>query len=146
MTESHTLRASLALASRFENIEIAARTLAELCQQAGHGGDADYWLSTALRDAVANAVRHGNQNDPTREVRVDYEIVDSVVTIRVEDDGDGFDPSDIPDPTDPANLLRPSGRGIFYMRQFMNHVEFGRASSGGTAVVMVRDLAQTDTG
>ena len=145
MTESHTLRASLALASRFENIEIAARTLAELCRQAGHDGDADYWLATALREAVANAVRHGNQNDPTREVRVDYEIVDSVVTIRVEDDGDGFDPSDIPDPTDPANLLRPSGRGIFYMRQFMNHVEFGRSSSGGTAVVMVRDLAQTDT-
>jgi serine/threonine-protein kinase RsbW len=145
MTESNTLRASLALASRFENIEIAARTLAELCQQAGHDGDGDYWLTTALREAVANAVRHGNQNDPTREVRVDYQVVDSVVTIRVEDEGDGFDPADIPDPTDPANLLRPSGRGIFYMRQFMNHVEFGRSSSGGTAVVMVRDLTQTDT-
>ncbi|MGD9253822.1 MAG: ATP-binding protein, partial [Holophagae bacterium] len=108
-------------------------------------GDADYWLSTALREAVANAIRHGNQNDPTREVRIDFEIVDSVVTIRVEDEGDGFDPTGIPDPTDPANLLRPSGRGIFYMRQFMSQVDFGRASSGGTAVVMVRDLTQTDT-
>jgi serine/threonine-protein kinase RsbW len=145
MIESHTLRASLVLASRFENIEIAARTLVELCQQAGNDGDADYWLSTALREAVANAIRHGNQNDPTREVRIDFEIVDSVVTIRVEDEGDGFDPTGIPDPTDPANLLRPSGRGIFYMRQFMSQVDFGRASSGGTAVVMVRDLTQTDT-
>ena len=71
---------------------------------------------------------------------VDYQTV----TIRVEDEGDGFDPNDIPDPTDPENLLRPSGRGIFYMRQFMNRVDFSTAPGGGTTVVMVRDLASND--
>jgi serine/threonine-protein kinase RsbW len=93
---------------------------------------------------VANAVRHGNQRNPERLVRVAYLIDNSTVTIRVEDEGDGFDPGTIPDPTDPENLLRPSGRGIFYMRQFMNRVDFRPTAAGGTAVVMVKDLASND--
>jgi serine/threonine-protein kinase RsbW len=101
-------------------------------------------LVTSLREAVANAVRHGNRRDPERLVRVAYLIDNSTVTIRVEDEGEGFDPADIPDPTDPENLLRPSGRGIFYMRQFMNRVDFGSTEAGGTAVVMVKDLASNE--
>jgi serine/threonine-protein kinase RsbW len=139
------LKANLVLASRFENIEVAERALLDLCHRAGLGGDDDYWLVTALREALANAVRHGNMQDPDRYVRVAYVVENSTVTITVEDEGEGFDPKDIPDPTDPENLLRPNGRGIFYMRQFMNHVEFSPAPGGGTAVRMVRDLAQIDT-
>ena len=138
------LKANLVLASRFDNIEVAERALVDLCQRAGCSEDSEYWLTTALREAVANAVRHGNRQDPKRSVHLEYEVNDSTVTIRIEDEGDGFDPKDIPDPTDPENLLRPSGRGIFYMRQFMDHVEIGRAPSGGTAVVMVRDLKKND--
>ena len=138
------LRANLVLASRFENIEVAERALVDLCRRAGCADDEEYWLVTALREAVANAVRHGNQQDPDRCVRVAYTISNSTVTIRVEDEGHGFDPADIPDPTDPENLLRPSGRGIFYMRQFMNRVDFGSTAAGGTAVVMVKDLASND--
>ena len=138
------LHANLVLASRFENIEVAERALVDLCQRAGCVGDHEYWLVTALREAVANAVRHGNRKDPARVVRVACTIENSRVTIRVEDEGDGFDPNDIPDPTDPENLLRPSGRGIFYMRQFMNRVDFSTAPGGGTTVVMVKDLASND--
>jgi serine/threonine-protein kinase RsbW len=143
MATNASLQANLVLASRFENIELAERALLDLCDRAGCGGDDEYWLVTALREAIANAVRHGNQQDPDRWVRVGYAIEDCTVTICVEDEGDGFDPADIPDPTDPENLLRPSGRGIFYMRQFMNRVDFRPTPSGGTAVVMVRDLAPT---
>jgi serine/threonine-protein kinase RsbW len=134
------LRADLVLGSRFENIEVAERALMDLCHRAGCPEDEEYWLVTALREAVANAVRHGNRQDPDRVVRIAYTISNSTVTIRVEDEGEGFDPAEIPDPTDPQNLLRPSGRGIFYMRQFMSRVEFGSTSAGGTTVVMVRDL------
>ena len=74
---------------------------------------------------------------------VDYSVSSCNVTIRIEDEGEGFDPSTVPDPTDPENLLRPSGRGIFYMQQFMNRVEFGRASNGGTSVLMVKQLQPT---
>jgi serine/threonine-protein kinase RsbW len=139
------LKANLVLASRFENIEVAERVLLDLCRRAGLGNDDDYWLVTALREALANAIRHGNRQDPTRHVRVAYVVENSTVTITIEDQGEGFDPKDIPDPTDPANLLRPNGRGIFYMRQFMNRVDFSPAPDGGTAVRMVRDLAHIDT-
>ena len=141
MNDIPKLHADLVLASRFENIEVAERALVDLCHRAGCAEDEEYWLVTALREAVANAVRHGNQQDPGRVVKIAYEIVNSTVTIRVEDEGEGFDPEDIPDPTDPENLLRPSGRGIFYMRQFMNRVDFDPTPAGGTAVVMVKELA-----
>lgn len=144
MTTDKTLRANLALASRFENIEVAERALLDLCRRAGWPTDEDYWLVTALREAVANAVRHGNRQDPKRLVRIGYTVHNSTVTISVEDEGQGFDPDDIPDPTDPENLLRPSGRGIFYMRQFMNRVEFRTTSNGGTAVLMERQLNTGD--
>ena len=65
------------------------------------------------------------------------------MTIRIDDEGEGFDPSRIPDPTQPENLLRPSGRGIFYMQQFMNRVQFSRAPGGGTSVLMVKNLQPT---
>ena len=146
MQVNNKLTASLIMASRFENIEVAERTLLDLCRRAGCKADEEYWLLTALREALANAVRHGNQQNPDQVVRVFFTIEDSTATIRVEDEGDGFDPADVPDPTTPENLLRPCGRGIFYMRQFMNRVEFSPAPTGGTAVVMVRDLDQTDSG
>ncbi len=144
MTDGTAFKASLLLASRFQNIEVAEMALLDLCRRAGCGDDPEYWLSAALREAMANAVRHGNRQDPTKMVRVDCIIENSTVTIRVEDEGEGFDVTDVPDPTDPANLLRPDGRGIFYIRQLMDHVEFGRTSEGGISLVMVRDLERSD--
>ncbi len=144
MVNNTNLSADLVLASRFENIEVAERVLVDLCKRARCSEDEEYWLVTALREAVANAVRHGNKQDPGRVVRVTYAVENSAITIRVEDEGTGFDPADIPDPTDPENLLRPNGRGIFYMRQFMTRVEFTPRPEGGMAVVMVRDLEATD--
>ncbi|MCP4900350.1 MAG: ATP-binding protein [bacterium] len=140
---AETLHAQLILASRLESIEVAERALLDLCQSVGCGGEDEYWLVTALREALANAVRHGNNEDPRRKVFIQYAIKDLNVEIRVVDQGDGFNPEDVPDPTAPENLLRPSGRGIFYMRQFMSRVEFNRTDSGGTEVFMVRQLQPT---
>ena len=128
------------LSSRFENIEIAERALVDLCDHAGFSGDDSYWLVTALREATANAIRHGNNQDPERSVTIDYRVNAGEVKIRVEDQGEGFDLESVPDPTDPGYLLRPSGRGIFYMRQFMTRVEFSRSPGGGTVVEMTRRL------
>jgi len=135
------LTARLILASRFENIEVAERALLDLCAQAGHDSEEEtYWLVTALREAVANAVRHGNRENPDASVRVEIDVGAEEVRIRVADEGEGFDPSELPDPTDPEHLLRSSGRGIFYMRQFMNRVDFRRGPTGGTIVDMSRRL------
>ena len=134
------LQARLVLSSRFEHIEVAERALLDLCAQVGCPREDEYWLVTALREAVANAVRHGNRQDPTRTIKVDLGFDDRACVIRVEDEGEGFDYEHLPDPTAPENLLRPSGRGIFYMKQFMSSVEFSRIPGGGTAVVMTRRL------
>ncbi len=131
------------LSSRFENIEVAERALLDLCSRAGCRGDDEYWLVTALREALANAIRHGNRQDPSRMVDVRFQVARCGVEIRIEDEGHGFDLAQVPDPTDAANLLRPSGRGIFYMRQFMSRVDIGRGANGGTVVTMSRELAPT---
>jgi serine/threonine-protein kinase RsbW len=143
VTATEALSAHLVLASRFENIEVAERALHDLCATAGCDGDQLYWVVTALREAMANAVRHGNRLQPERKVHVDLSVDPDAVTIRIDDEGEGFDPSRIPDPTQPENLLRPSGRGIFYMQQFMNRVQFSRAPGGGTSVLMVKNLQPT---
>lgn len=137
------LAARLDLSSRFENIEIAERALHDLCLEAACAREDVFWLSTALREAVANAIRHGNHEDPKRRVIISLRVVDRVVSIRVDDEGSGFAPELIPDPTEPDHLLRPSGRGIFYMRQFMDRVDFGRTAAGGTSVLMVREVKST---
>jgi serine/threonine-protein kinase RsbW len=130
----------LELTSRFANIEVAERALVDLCSEAGFSGDDSYWTVTALREAMANAIRHGNRQDPELKVILTMRIDDGEVVIRVEDEGEGFDLDAVPDPTDPGNLLRQSGRGIFYMRQFMTRVEYSHAPGGGTVVEMARRL------
>ena len=140
MPSNQALAAHLELSSRYPNIELAERALLDLCTRAGVEGDDGYWLVTALREAAANAIRHGNREASELRVVIDIAVDDGEITIRVADQGEGFDLDAVPDPTDPDFLLRPSGRGIFYMRQFMSRVEFSRAPGGGTIVEMSRRL------
>ncbi len=82
------------------------------------------WLCLSIREAVNNAVLHGNRKDPAKTVEFEMERRGREVTIRVWDEGGGFDRSKLSDPTSPENLLRPSGRGIFLIRQFVDGVRF----------------------
>lgn len=77
-----------------------------------------------LNEALANAVRHGNREDPEKHVHVEAELTSDRVTIWVTDEGPGFDPGTLPDPTAVENLLKTSGRGIFLMRCYMDEVEY----------------------
>jgi len=138
MPQAADVHTMLVLASRFDSIEVAECALVETCAAAGCGREDRYWLVTALREALANAIRHGNRENPSLPVEVEYRLAGDTFTIMVSDQGSGFDPASIPDPTDSENLLRPSGRGIFYMRQFMDRVEFSTRSHGGTTVEMTR--------
>lgn len=134
--------ATLSLESRFESIEIAERGLVDLFVESGVGGEEEYWILTALREAIANAIRHGHYGRPEEAVRVDYRIDGDLLSITVIDQGEGFDPAVIPDPRDAENLLKPCGRGIFYMRRFMDTVTFRRGPNGGTMVLMNRKLTE----
>jgi serine/threonine-protein kinase RsbW len=83
--------------------------------------DSRHWVGVAVRESVINAIKHGNRNDSSKRVFVDFEAAPETVpelTIRVRDQGAGFDPGELADPLAPENLLKASGRGIFLIRSF----------------------------
>ncbi len=81
-------------------------------------------LRTAVAEALANAIAYGNHHDATKRVRIDILCQRDVVRLIVADDGSGFDPSGVPDPTTPLNLHREDGRGLFVLRHLVDRVEF----------------------
>lgn len=130
------------LSSRYENIELAQAALAHVCRLRGIDGEMEHWIGMAMREAVANAVKHGNRLDPDKRVLVKLESAGDDLTIVVGDEGGGFDPERISDPLAPENHLKTSGRGIFYIRTFMDDVSFSRGEGGGTVLTMRKDLSK----
>jgi len=106
--------------------------------QATHCHDHDLFsIKLALEEALVNAIKHGNQYDRTKSVQIVYEIHPDRFTVRITDEGGGFDPADVPDPTAVENLERPCGRGLMLMRHYMTDVAFNER---GNSVVMSRAL------
>jgi len=134
----------LTIGSRFENIELVQMAVDEILREQGAAEEIRHWIGLALREAVANAIKHGNRQDPERPVEVELEAVADRVEIRVADRGEGFDPEAVPDPLAPENRFRSDGRGIFYMRKFMDDVHYSFRPDGGTMVTMRRRLAESD--
>ena len=92
----------------------------------------------ALRESVNNAVVHGNRRSDGKHVMVRFYGILGSITMLVRDEGTGFDPASVPDPTAPENLLRPCGRGIFFMRHFMDDVAFRFLRTQGTEVKLMK--------
>lgn len=135
MTEETT---ELALPSRIEAIEDAAAIAAEFVSRSGIGEDAAFGVDMAVREAVTNAVLHGNRQDESKVVEIQFKNSAAGLEITVRDEGRGFNPEGVPDPTDPQNLLKTNGRGILFMRTFMDEVEWSHHPDGGTVVRMVK--------
>ena len=87
-----------------------------------------------LTEALSNAMLYGNAEDPQKRVRVEVCLGESDIRVRIQDEGNGFDPQGIPDPTAPSNLEKPGGRGIFLMRQLLDDVRF---NDEGNCVTLV---------
>jgi serine/threonine-protein kinase RsbW len=99
-----------------------------------------FGVRLALEEALVNAIKHGNRMDPEKSVRVECSISSDFLRVTIEDEGPGFRPEDVPDPTQEENLERPCGRGIMLMRAFMSLVEYqGR---GNVLVLEKRRLAE----
>jgi len=107
-----------------EAVERVQRGLAEALGRFGYDPAACFAVRTAVEEAVGNAIHHGNGGDPGRRVTVEYAADAESVVIDVHDEGLGFDPRSVPDPTRPENLDIPAGRGIMLMRYYMSEVEF----------------------
>ncbi|MGI9035110.1 MAG: ATP-binding protein [Pyrinomonadaceae bacterium] len=128
----------IALPSRIETVEEAADEAVEFAKKFGFDENALYAIDMAMREATANAVKHGNKFDATKNVSITFENLPEGFEITVRDFGAGFAVEDIPDPTNPENLLKANGRGILFMRNFMEEVEWENHPNGGTIVKMMK--------
>ncbi len=129
-------RTTTNLPSRLESVEKAAQQADEFARTHGFGDEFIFAVDMAIRESVANAVKHGNKFDETKPVQLTLEAADKLFSITVRDFGAGFAVDEIPDPTNPENLLKASGRGILFMRNFMDEVEWTNHEDGGTIVKM----------
>ena len=104
--------------------------------------DSIHWVGVAIRESVINAIRHGNRNDESKHVFVEFQSPPiheaQHLTISVRDQGEGFDPEQVANPLATENLLKSSGRGIFLIRNFMDEVLLQRAPEGGMEIRMVK--------
>jgi serine/threonine-protein kinase RsbW len=128
----------LSLPSRIETVAAAAAAVAEFIGRFGVSDDAAFGIDMAVREAVTNAVLHGNRQDETKTVDIVLKSSPDAVEISVHDQGPGFNPEDVPDPTATENILKTSGRGIFFMRTFMDEVDWLIRPEGGTTVRMLK--------
>ncbi len=118
-------------------VEAAAEKLAA---EAGLDEDERFHVTMAVREAAVNAVLHGNEYDPEKQIAVSLENTGSALVIVIADQGKGVDPDSLPDPLAEENLLRGTGRGIFLIRNFMDEVHF-RQLHPGTELTLVKRLA-----
>ena len=134
--------------SHFDMLDFVQVVCNETGQMAGLDEDALHWVSVAVRESVINAIKHGNGEVEEKHVTVEFTLTPAVaptkLQIRVVDQGEGFDPVEVVDPLAPENLLKSSGRGIFFMRNFMDDLTIRRAPTGGMEVVMVKSAAAPD--
>jgi serine/threonine-protein kinase RsbW len=128
----------LDVASRFEMLDVVQTVLVQLCAIVGFDDEAQHYMSVAVRESVVNAMKHGNRQDETKRVHLQFTIHDRALEVEVKDEGRGFDPATVPDPLAPENLLKAYGRGIFFMRQFMDEVSHSFPPKGGTIVRMLK--------
>jgi serine/threonine-protein kinase RsbW len=140
MAGPHSLR--LEFTSVFEMLDLVQVVSDHVGRDVGLDDDSVHWVGVAIRESVINAIKHGNQNDAGKRVFVDFETGSASGTaelsIRVRDQGPGFDPDHLADPLAPENLLKASGRGIFLIRSFMDDVVLQRAPEGGKEIRMTK--------
>jgi serine/threonine-protein kinase RsbW len=128
------------LSSTMESVSEVEAAAEKLAAESGLGEDECFHVAMAVREAAVNAVLHGNEYDPAKQIEVSLENTGRALIFVITDQGRGLDPATLPDPLAPENLLRGTGRGIFLIRSFMDEVHF-RQLYPGTELTLVKRLA-----
>jgi serine/threonine-protein kinase RsbW len=134
----------LVIPSEIRLIDLVHAASEKMAEAAGFDADETLNVGLAVREAVINAMLHGNRQDPKRNVKVTLSTDADHLTAVVTDEGNGFVREETPDPTEEANLLRNSGRGLLLMEAFVDKVKFRSLPGGGTEVTMIKRLPQDD--
>ncbi len=134
----------LTLGSELSSVETVETRAEQLAHQAGFDEDTSSQIAMVTREAVINAILHGNKRDPNKKVRIGFALSDDALSITIADEGLGLDPDSVPDPCAPENILRSSGRGIFLMRAIMDEVHFHQLSPG-TEIELIKHRAHKES-
>jgi serine/threonine-protein kinase RsbW len=139
----HVVR--LEIHSSFEMLDFVQVVSDRVGEMAGLDEESIHWIGVAVRESVINAIKHGNREDYRKVVGIEFVFTPrqapTELVIRVCDEGEGFEPGEVANPLAPENLLKSSGRGIFFMRSFMDDLSLRRRPEGGMEVRMVKKLA-----
>jgi serine/threonine-protein kinase RsbW len=126
--------------STLESVDHAEAEILQAAGEAGFDEDEQHRIGMSVRECMVNAVVHGNRYNRNKQVHVIAQTGEGRFTIRVIDQGEGFEVHEVPDPLDESNLLRHSGRGLFLMGAFMDDVKVRKAGESGTEVTLVKNL------
>lgn len=121
------------IASRAENIILVERMIEDVCDLFNISEDYYGNILVAITEAVNNAIYHGNQANPKKNIDIFFKSFPDHVSFIVKDEGTGFNYSNLPDPTNPENIEKPNGRGVFLMRNLADKVSF---EDNGSKVVL----------
>lgn len=131
----------LTVPSRLEEMQAVHDLVATAIREYNLTDDMAHWIELTISESMINAIQHGNKADPTKFATLRITNTGDEIEIIVEDQGIGFKPEKVPDPTDTANLLKPSGRGVLIIRSFMDEVDWTQREGGGCRLRMVKKLS-----
>lgn len=128
------------LDSTLDSVDSAEEIAVGVAQRAGFDDDNLTRIGMAVRESMVNAVVHGNRYNAHKKVRFSVGHNSHQFTVRISDEGEGFDFESLPDPLAPENIMRTSGRGIFLIRSFMDEFQMRHLDMGGTEVTLIKYL------
>ena len=130
----------LTIPSRLDEMEAVHSLIEEAIKEYKLSDEMAHWIELTISESMINAIQHGNKADPAKEATLKISSNGDAIEIIVEDQGKGFSLDLVADPTDVANLLKPSGRGILIIRSFMDEVDLSEREGGGSRLRMVKKL------
>jgi len=139
--DSQSKTVDLVLDSTLESVDKAERAALDLARESGFGEEELDRIGMSVRECMVNAVVHGNRYNSHKKVHLSLSRTPERCTVRVADQGQGFNPDELPDPLASDNLLRHSGRGIFLMKAFMDDLQVRSLGPAGTEVTLVKNVA-----
>jgi serine/threonine-protein kinase RsbW len=133
-------RVEVIISSTLDNLDLIQTLTDGIADFMHFDADAAHWVGMSVRESVTNAIQHGNKLDPNKKVDICFELKPDRLCVTVRDQGHGFQVEDIPNPLEGDNILKPSGRGIFYIRTFMDEVRFSTPAHGGMEIFMMKKI------
>src|SRR5437773_934421 len=140
MTPTRWRTFEITIPSRLEEMGAVHALVEQAVKEYKIDSELAHWIELTISESMINAIQHGNKADPSKTARLQISSNGDAIEIIVEDEGKGFTIDKVADPTDTANLLKPSGRGILIIRSFMDEVDLTPREGGGTRLRMVKKI------